>query len=523
MTIAGPAAVFARKYRQRLFPDTPLLLASVDQRYLGEAPLRDDEAAVAVLNDFPGVVDDILQVRPRTRTVFMVIGSGAISRFWRQRLEAEFGRFQGRLKFIWSDGMPFPELLRSCSTLPADSAIYYFTFGTDAAGAAYADERVIASLRATANAPLFAAHSVFLGQGIVGGRLLDIDEAGQRTSRVAYEILSGAPPRNFRSAPQLPGRPTFDWRELERWDIPETRLPPGSVVNFRAPTLWSEYRGTVLTAGGVLSIQALLIFGLLLERRARLRAEIESRRNLALASDVSRRETMSALTSSIAHELSQPLSAMIHNAEALQLMNETRRATPDVVREVLSDIHADGMLASQIIDRHRTMLRSRQMETKLIDLQTVLNDTLALVAHDMIARHVAVTTRLCADPCPVSGDPVLLEQVFVNLVMNAMDAMVNTPPEQRRITISSDVSDVSGADVEVSVHDAGPGLPADLAGKLFTPFVTTKPQGLGIGLAIAQNLVKAHGGSIDARNHPHGGAVFTVTLRIDRKPAGSSL
>jgi len=270
----------------------------------------------------------------------------------------------------------------------------------------------------------------------------------------------------------------------------------------------------MLAATGALSVQALLIVGLLLERRARRRAELDSRRNLALASDVNRRETMSALTSSIAHELAQPLSAMIHNAEALQLMIDSRHQTPQDIREVLADIQADGIHASEIIERHRAMLRSRQIQKRVISLQTVVNDTLGLVAHDMIARQVVVAVRLPADTCLISGDPVLLEQVFVNLVMNAMDVMSGSPPDLRHITIRGEIR---GNDIEISVHDTGPGLPANLVGKLFTPFVTTKPHGLGIGLAIAKTIVEAHGGSINARNHPDGGAVFSVTVPISRE------
>ena len=132
----------------------------------------------------------------------------------------------------------------------------------------------------------------------------------------------------------------------------------------------------------------------------------------------------------------------------------------------------------------------------------------------MRARQVEVAVRQPADSCVISGDPVLLEQVFVNLVMNAMDAMSETPPDRRHITISSEVR---RANVEVSVRDTGPGVPADLIDKLFTPFVTTKPHGLGIGLAIARTIVEAHGGSISARNHPDGGAIFTVTLQLSSR------
>jgi len=509
VTVSGPAAVFARQYRQQLFPDTPLLFAAVDERYLQSAPLREDETAVAVTNDFPELVDEILHLLPETRQVVMVMGSGSIGRFWHEELEGPFRRFDDRLTFVWSDELSFPELLLRVANLPDHSAIFYIIFGTDAAGAAYADQRVIADLHAAANAPLFAAHSVFFGGGVVGGRLISIDDLSRRTADVAIDILNGAPPLSGEVLRRSTSQPIFDWRELQRWGIPESRLPPGSEVHYRGPNLWSEYRGTVLLAAGVLASQALLIIGLLLERRGRRRAESDSRTNLVLAADTSRRETMSALTTSIAHELTQPLSSMMHNAQALQMLASANAATPDATREILSDIQTDGLRAAQIIERHRAMLRGHQLQERPVDLRAVVTESLALVAHDMRARQIETTVNLSSNPCVISGDPVLLQQVLVNLVVNAMDAMAETPPARRHITISSELDATA---VHVSVRDAGPGLRVDMIDKLFTPFVTTKAKGLGIGLTIARRIVDAHRGLIAAGNHPEGGATFTVTL-----------
>ena len=369
---------------------------------------------------------------------------------------------------------------------------------------------MLADLHAAANAPVFAAQSVLLGHGIVGGRDDDIDELSRTTADVAVRLLNGAPPSSLRMPPQAPGEARFDWRQLQRWGIPESRLPMGSLVLYRRPSLWSEYRGTVLTAAVALAIQSLLIIGLLYQRRARQRAEIESRRNLALAADASRRQTMSALTSSIAHELGQPLSSMMYNAQALQMMVNADRATPDTIGEILSDIQTQGVRATQIIDRHRTMLRSRQVDKQPTDLHAVIHESLALVAHDLQTRQIETTVNLSSSPCVISGDRVLLQQVLVNLVMNAMDAMAETPPARRRLTIGTQLS---GVDVEVSVRDTGTGLPADVIGTLFTPFVTTKSHGLGIGLTIARTIVDAHDGTLVAHNNPEGGATFTITLR----------
>jgi signal transduction histidine kinase len=222
---------------------------------------------------------------------------------------------------------------------------------------------------------------------------------------------------------------------------------------------------------------------------------------------------MSALTASIGHELGQPLTAVLHNAQALRMMITADRATPEEIGEALADLQSEAMLATQIIDRHRAMLRSRELDKKPIDLRSVIAGSLALLAHEIRARQVEATIDLPATPCSIDGDQVLLQQVLVNLVRNAIDAMAERPPGKRRITIRSVCT---GAEAELSVQDSGTGLSPEVMGTLFTPFVTTKSHGLGIGLTITRSIVEAHGGTIAARGNLDGGATFTVTLPCRR-------
>src|SRR5205814_516820 len=125
MTVAGPAAAFARKHRRDLFPGTPLLFTAVDERYLRGAPLGENETAVSVINDFPHVIDDVLQVLPATRQIFMILGSGALGQFWRRELERDFARFSGRVTFIWSNELSLDDILHRVASLEKNSAVVY--------------------------------------------------------------------------------------------------------------------------------------------------------------------------------------------------------------------------------------------------------------------------------------------------------------------------------------------------------------------------------------------------------------
>jgi signal transduction histidine kinase len=524
VTVAGPAAAFARKYRDQLFPGVPLLFGAADRRYLEGAPLAADETAVPVDNDFARIIDDILQVLPQTRQVFMLMGSVPTVRFWRRELEGGLERFRGRLTFSWSGDLSLPEILRRVADLPSDAVIFHQGFPLDADGRTYADARLFAELARTASVPLFATQSVYLGHGIVGGTLMPVEDLGRRMAEAAVQILHGESPGAIRLPAQLPGPPVFDWRELQRWRIDERRLPPSSVVKFRGPTLWTGYRREVLLGLLGLLLQSVLIVGLLYQRQARRRAEVESRLNLSMAADANRRVTMSALTGSIAHEISQPLNAILQNAQAGEMLVTSNRATPQALQGILSDIRAADLRATQIIERHRSMLRTRQVDRKPLDMRLVVGESLAFVSHETRARQIQVDVGLPADPCIIVGDQVLLQQVLVNLIMNAIEAMAATPANRRSLTVQC--RGVDGNAV-VSVRDAGTGLPEHVSGQLFEPFVTTKTSGIGIGLTIARSIVDAHRGSFEGHNNADGGATFTFTVPArtpheDARAAGQS-
>lgn len=235
VTIGGPAATFAQAYRSQLFPTTPVLLADVDRRFVDQATVTRYDTVVAVEHRPADMIDSILRLLPDTKSIVVVIGSSQLGQFWLKEVQREFARFQPQIRFIWTDQLTYDDLIRRSSQLPRHSAILYGLLTLDAAGEPQVETRTLAALHASANAPLFGLHSSQLGRGIVGGPVLSIETLSQNSVDVAVRLLQGVPPASITVPIQRAETPVFDARELKRWGISESRLPSGSVVQFREP------------------------------------------------------------------------------------------------------------------------------------------------------------------------------------------------------------------------------------------------------------------------------------------------
>ncbi len=279
VAIGGPAAAFAQKHREQLFPTTPLLFAAVDRRFIEKGPMADNDTAVAVAHHPPQMIEQILTLLPETKTVVVVIGASQLEQFWLKETQRAFKEFEGRLTFVWTNDWSFAELLQRSATLPAHSAIFFGVFSLDAKGVPQVEERTLRELHAVANAPMFGLHSTQLGLGIVGGPLLSIEELSHNAATAAVRVLRGEAPRSIVTPTQVAGLPTLDWRELERWGIDEDRLAPGSTVQFREPTMWQAYRNPIMAAGALASVQALVVIALTVSLVKRRRLERSLRRS----------------------------------------------------------------------------------------------------------------------------------------------------------------------------------------------------------------------------------------------------
>ena len=256
--------------------------------------------------------------------------------------------------------------------------------------------------------------------------------------------------------------------------------------------------------------EGLFVLASVIDITARKQAELEhERQNIELVR-VGRVAVMGELAASLAHEVNNPIGAIVANASAGERLLAAGKIGTEEMAELLADIVADGRRAGEIVQGIRTMVRKGKARRSLVQINDTIDSLLRIVRAEALARNVTVTTEVDSDAGQVWGDPVQLLQVFLNLAMNAFEAMTALPSNALCLVIRADRNE--NGDVLVSVRDSGPGFPSGLAEQLFEPFFSTKAEGTGMGLAIARGIIEAHGGTISAENFDGGGACFTVRL-----------
>ena len=405
--------------------------------------------------------------------------------------------------------------------LPTHNAIFWLFMNVDGAGVAHESNNALLRLSAVANAPIFSHDGPYFGDGIVGGPMQSVAELSKTTAEVALRILGGEKAVDIKPSFVKPAPPVFDWRQMQRWGISESNLPPGSTVYFREPTVWERYSWQIASIVAVLLIQAGLIMVLLREHRRRQFAEVQSRQRMAELAHVNRFSTAGELTASIAHEINQPLGSILTNAETAEAILNSAEALIIIaeLKDIVQDILQDDRRATEVIRRMRALLKKAPFEQKQFDLNEVVQETIRFFSALAIGRNFELVSAISPEALPILGDRIQLQQVILNLVMNGIDAMKDTPSEYRIISIrTSRVENFA----ELSVSDRGPGIPEDKLKAVFEPFFTSKAEGMGMGLSIARTIIEAHNGSIWAKNRDHGGATFRIRLPLCTDGAGPS-
>jgi signal transduction histidine kinase len=510
VTVTQPALDFYKRHGETLWPGARLVAHGIADPGNQTVALPPNGVGQINRDDLAGTIELARRLQPKAKRLLVVAGVYPLDLEVEGRARQVVPGVAGSLAVEYLSGWPLPELVARMATVPADTIVFYLAQFRDRDGHPYVPRNVLRAISDASPAPVYGLFETYVGAGVAAGSMEVYAERGQLVAKLVREAVAGKPILPDQTLFSVASRCIADARALRRWSLDDGRLPAGCDLRFVDTPVWRQYAWQIATALAVLIGQSVLIVALIHQRRRRRVAEAESRSRLSEMAHMNRSVALGELTASIAHELNQPLAAIYSNAESAHIMIGDASPKLDEIAEILVDIKQDDKRASEVVSSIRTMLRKTEIATKDVDLNEAIAETIKLLAFDASNHGVAIRTDLEADLPRVLADRVQVQQVIVNLMLNAMEAMREIPAEKKRLLVSS--RRVGDAAAEASVSDGGEGITPEMLPRIFDSFVTTKANGMGLGLSISRTIIEAHRGRIRAENLPSGGAAFRFTL-----------
>jgi signal transduction histidine kinase len=519
IAVSDSALSFVVHHRAELFPSAPVVHVMVFSKTLQALqPIRADIVGVPNNYDYSGTIVQALHWHPNARRLILVLGASAYDHEDEARLRKEVPAIAGSaIPEYWS-GLPRGVLEKKLRSLGPDAVVFTPGFYQDGDGDQYTPRDVAAFVAGASAAPVYGPWLPFIGTGVVGGRMPSPEKMGAQAAQTVKALLAGTAPAALRLAHYTPTTLHVDWRQVQRWRIDKKLIPADAVVHFRDPTLWEAHRMAVMVVTSVILIQTSLIAWLYVERRRRSVAESTTQMLNTQLSHASRLAVAGELTASIAHELNQPLGSVQTSADTADLMLQARPERDEALIRIVTRIRSDNMRASEVIRRLRTLLAKHEPERRPFDTRVAIADVAMILRPEAERRKVTFNVQSLSSPAIVEGDQTQIQQVLINLALNAMDAVTGLPDNRRLVEISMTQA---RSTIVIIVRDHGPGVSMENLPKLFDSFFSTKQNGMGLGLAIARSIVESHGGRIWVENGEPHGAVFHVELHASKVDMGT--
>src|SRR4051812_22203048 len=392
-------------------------MGAVNHLRIQTSAFTEDDTAVAVNNDHLAAFESMLRVLPATKTVMVVIGNSPSEKLLREQTQRELMPLEGRIKLLYTNDLSFEEILKTAATLPPQSAIFWHLLAVDGAGLGHEGGTALTRVHNVANAPIFSYDDSFFGF-LLGGPMQSVAEVSRRTASVAIRILGGEKAGDIKTPVSQFATPKYDWRELQRWGISESSLPPGSEIFFREPSVWEKYRLQIMAVFAALLLQTALISWLVYEHRRRHTAEVLARSHMSELQRMDRLATAAELSASIAHEVNQPLTGIATLASAA--LHWLARGKPDLdkMRDALTQILEASHSASELVTSVRAMFTKEQAKRVPLDINALIRSVLAVLRVELQKDGIEVQLQLDPGLPRVDGDRVQLQQVLVNLIKN---------------------------------------------------------------------------------------------------------
>jgi signal transduction histidine kinase len=508
VTVTKPAFDFYLRHGKQLWPGARLVFHGLPDPGNELPTVPPNAIGLVNRDDFGGTLDLARRLQPNARRILVISGVSPLDLELEQRARQAVPNVAGAAAVEFLTGWPLAELVDRLATEPADTIVLYLTQFRDRDGRPYLPREVLRAMSNVSAAPIYGLFETYVGAGVAAGSMEFYEDRGRLVGQLVREVVAGKSPTPAVS--RVPSRCVADARALQRWSLDEQHLPSGCEVRFADRPLWRQYLWQIALALSILVGQSLLIVALFAQRRRRRLAEAESQARLSAMTHMNRSVAMGGLAASIAHELNQPLGAIYNNAGAAQILIKADSPNMNEVAEILNDIKLDDKRASEVLERIRNMLRKTAASVEELDLNEAIAETVKLLAAEASAKGVSLSTEFEPGLPNVRADRVQVQQVILNLALNAMEAMHDQPAEKPQVVIRS--RRINDKQAEVSVTDSGAGIDAAMLPRIFDAFVTSKASGMGLGLSISRTIIEALGGQLSAANLPEGGATFRFTL-----------
>ncbi len=365
------ALSYAVQWRDEIWPGVPVVFTGVGDKFAAKLDLPPNVTGFTIRHRLQDMVDIARKLVPELEQVVLVGDRLGTKGYW-QFFAEEVPEIAKHLTVVDVTGLPMADVKQRVAALPDTAAILYIGLFTDGAGVSFDPNIALRLISEVANRPIVIDTETFVEIGSVGGPVTSLNRIGQDAARLAWRVLNGTDASSIPIVNSDIIRPLFDWRELQRWGISESRLPAGSEIRFRSPTAWEQYRWQIILTAVALLGQTLLITWLLYERRRRHRAEIETRQRATELVRMNRRAVAGQMSASIAHEVNQPLTAILSNAETLHDLLGQERLDLGKIREIVADIIAEDTRASEVIDRIRKLLRKDDSKSEIVDFNQLV-------------------------------------------------------------------------------------------------------------------------------------------------------
>jgi signal transduction histidine kinase len=395
----------------------------VDDAVIANSTLPADTTGITVHRTFQMIVDAAKVLVPTLKRIALV-GAPLADDINRRQYDWQMPYADTQIEIFDYTNLPMAEMKVRASKLPDHTALFYTALFNDPSGKQYFPEEALAEIAEVANGPIVVDTEPQIANGGGGGFVLMPQVAGREVGQLARRILDGE------SVSQIPVtrgdnvKPIFNWRELQKWNVNASDLPPGSEVRFRPLNAWDLYQWQIIFIIIFVSFLITIVGWLLFEHRRRHRVEIESKERLRQILHMDRTLIAGAMSASIAHELNQPLGAILANCEAAQILLSADNIDINLLKEIHIDIERDEKRAADIIKHLRALLKKKtDVELKTFDLNDAVHSTVSIIGPEAKKRGVSLTCHVEKCPLPVYADDVHLQQVFINLTMNAMDAV----------------------------------------------------------------------------------------------------